>query len=563
VSAPELDAEVLNEFRRALTARFHHLNKPLGIYERELADLMEDRFTFLNRTIEIDPRNWNRRYGDNHLWSFHLHYFDYALRAARVFVERKDRKPMRQCQNYIERWIKQTGAGLSDGWEPYPTSLRIVNWIYVYVLIAEEYDDQVFLDRLRRSIFQQLDYLGHHMEYHLLGNHLLKNIKAMIIGNLFFGRKDRLSKWERLLWREFGEQVLEDGGHYERSPMYHAQALADLLECFELLRVFNRFPPSGDIVRGLCSMAKFLDAMSSPDGKLVLFNDAANTEETRPGEIIRTAVDACGYVPGPKIGNFKKTGYYVWASPFGKEKIYIDAGDPSVAYNMGHAHCDLLSYELWLGGKPFIVDPGVHGYGGDAFREYSRSTRAHNTVMFDDNEQLEIWGVFRVARRAKFLEAEAKCEDGKGTFNFWGKYRSYDRSLLGWSEDGVVHRRHITHSSWGDWMVADIVLKGRIKKASSFIHLHPDWEVEVIDDKSVLCSNGVRFVKIEGFEEEHVEDDTDEEIKVSLVKGGELPIQGWYFPDFGIARESYTIRFDYEVKPLDRFGYKIKDIPND
>jgi uncharacterized heparinase superfamily protein len=92
------------------------------------------------------------------------------------------------------------------------------------------------------------------------------------------------------------------------------------------------------------------------------------------------------------------------------ERVVVDAGPPSATYNTAHAHCDLLSYELWLRGRPLFVDSGVHGYDGDKFREYARSTRAHNTVVFDGREQSEVWATFRMGARARVLKAEVTCE---------------------------------------------------------------------------------------------------------------------------------------------------------
>jgi hypothetical protein len=401
------------------------------------------------------------------------------------------------------------------------------------------------------------------------GNHLLKNLKALVIGSLFFEQTGALRKWEKLLWEQFGEQVLEDGGHYERAPMYHAQALADLLECYALLEASNHFPPSGAVKRGLVSMAHFLEAMSFPDGAFALFNDSACTEETEPPFLFLSAKAICGYAPGAspgeKMGNFPETGYYVWASPDRNEKIVVDAGPPSVDYNPGHAHCDLLSYELSLFGEMFIVDSGVHGYGGDLFREYSRSTRAHNTVMVDGIEQSRPWSVFRMAQRARLAGSKPAAVSEGGAFKFEGEYRRYNRGIAGRFDRSVNHRRFITRISRGEWMIEDIVTRGKIKQvASSFVHLHPAWVVKKqetleLNKKRVICESGGHRVLIESFAEELIPD-VEEDVSITILRGEQNPIQGWYFPDFGDAIPSYTIRFDYYVKAGDKFGYRIKII---
>ena len=81
--------------------------------------------------------------------------------------------------------------------------------------------------------------------------------------------------------------------------------------------------------------------------------------------------------------------------------VVCDAAPIGPDYQPGHAHGDLLSFELSLAGRRVIVDAGVHGYDGDPLRAWCRSTRAHNTVEIDGEDQCEFWGTFRVARRAR------------------------------------------------------------------------------------------------------------------------------------------------------------------
>jgi uncharacterized heparinase superfamily protein len=548
--SPKVAEETVRTFREVFEKLFVHLNTTLGEYDQRLIGLAENRFTFLNRTLTLDRIDWNRRY-ESHLWNYHLHYFNFAVPCARALLERDDRKAWRSCQSLIESWIEQARVGRSDGWDAYPLSLRVVNWIYAYALVAGDCNDQRFLDRWLASIYRQLDFLNRHLEFHLLANHLLKNVKALALGGLFFNQRRWLARGERLLWREFEEQVLPDGGHYERSPMYHAQAAADLLECYALQRAFGRVAQKDAVESKLRAMARFLDAMTCADGTVALFNDSANTEETRPRPIIKSAARIAGRDERPMPPVFPETGYYIWMSRDGGEKIVVDAGPPSVDYNPAHAHCDLLSYELSFDGKPFIVDSGVHGYGADRFREYARSTRAHNTVMFDGREQSEVWGVFRMARRAELIGVEV--ESNQDVWSFRGAYRPYyDR--------GLTHERSVVRKANGDWVITDVASGGSPTRAQSFIHLHPRVSAKISarvsakapDDESlaVECASGSLLVRIEPFGAEGM----------SVIEASERPDkaeQSWYFPDFGVACPARTICFNFNVKKGKAFGYRI------
>ena len=541
-NSSSVSQQSVETIRRIFNEQFAHLNQPLGEFDLWLNDLKQNRFAFLNRSLTIDQLDWNRRY-ESHLWNYNLHYFGFAVWAARTLVERGEASAWPVCRRLIESWIAAAKPGRSDGWDAYPISLRMVNWIYAYSLVAET-EDEEFLSKWRASLFDQLGFLRRHLEHHLLANHLLKNVKALVIGGLFFQNNGWLKAGERLLWRELDEQVLADGGHYERSPMYHAQALADFLEAYALLMAFGRIERGEKIEARLQTMAGFMSAMSHSDGSLALFNDSANTIETRPQPIIESAKRIVGGTP--QAVSFPQTGYYLWASSDGREKIMVDAGPPAVAYNLAHAHCDLLSYELWINGQPFIVDSGVHGYGGDRFREYCRSTRAHNTVMFDGVEQSEIWDTFRMARSARLLGAESGGDENSWSFS--GSFERFDRRL--------THERQIRRESNGEWLITDRARRGEASQAASFIHLHPLVEARMISATEVLCQTVERPILIAPFADEGVT------IATQLIRASEDPIQGWRFPDFGISQPGVTIQFDYRIKCGDAFGYSVRQSLN-
>lgn len=526
-SAPLPDGVAL--LQRNLREQFVHLRHAHPA-------VTEGSFTFLNRTLEIDGIDWNRRY-ESHLWNYHLHYFDQTVGAAFDFAEKGDDRAMLICQRMIESWMREARIGVSDGWDAYPISLRAVNWIYAWSLIEGEWPDRRFIEKMAASIYAQLDFLSRHLELHLLANHLLKNIRALVVGGIFFGKREWIETGARLLWREFDEQVLDDGGQFERSPMYHAQTTADFLECFALLgEVYPSMVPAGTEER-LRGMAGFLEAMTGPDGGLALFNDSANTEQYRPGPLLDAAELICGYRRGAHLRAFPSTGYFSWASDDGNEKMIVDGGPPSVGYNAAHAHCDLLSYVLWMDGHPLVVDSGVHGYGGDRYREYCRSTRAHNTVLFDGIEQSEIWGTFRMGRPARPFDAAARADGGRWSFN--GSFSRFDGR--------ITHRRSIERDDDGKWTITDSA--DAATRADSFIHLHPELEVTRVDERNtaVECRRGNMVYRIAAFGAD----------RVDVISGSGNPVQGWHFPDFGIAQESPAIRFSYQIEAGRRFGYTI------
>ena len=126
------------------------------------------------------------------------------------------------------------------------------------------------------SLVIQTRFLSQNLEYHLLGNHLFKNAKALVFAGLFFKGKEA-DYWYQLgvsiINRELSEQVLSDGGNFELSPMYHAIFLEDLLDLLNINQAYNRSLPD-NLENKIIQMLDWLKVMSHPDGEIAFFNDS-------------------------------------------------------------------------------------------------------------------------------------------------------------------------------------------------------------------------------------------------------------------------------------------------
>lgn len=476
---------------------------------RQPAMLGPEAFRFLNETGTVaGAGDWNDP-ARAKLWLYNLHYFgDLNAEGA---TER-----VRWHRAIVDRWVRENPPGTGNGWEPYPTSLRIVNW--VKWALGGEPLAQACID----SLAIQARWLERHLEYHLLGNHLLANGKALLFAGLFF-EGDEARRWLRrgrhILEREVAEQVLPDGGHFERSPMYHAIVLEDLLDVVNVHHAYGRAAPAA-WERVAERMLGWLSAMTHPDGEIAFFNDAATGVAARPNAL-RVYGERLGLVSGATAGRLiplPDSGYVRLSA--GGAVCLADVAPVGPDYLPGHAHADTLSFELSVGGRRLLVNSGTSVYGSGPERSRQRGTAAHNTVTVDGTDSSEVWSGFRVARRARPFDVRHGLEGE--TVWLRGAHDGYLRLPR-----KLVHRR-IWRLRPGELTVRD-ELDGRFGVASARFHLHPDVMVAATDGSSCW-----------------LRDAAGREIGFA-ADGGTLRVEpSTYHPGFGVSVPSRCLVVDFE-----------------
>lgn len=418
--------------------------------------LRSGEFRFLNRNERLGrPPDWEASALPT-LWRFNLHYFEYLWAL-----------PWDDAASLVRDWIaRHDGAHGRVGWEPYPVSLRLVNWCaYFLGNQGARSEAEGFAPELWASVQPQADWLARHLEWHLLGNHLLENAAALAFcGACFAG--ERAASWRRtgnrLLARELEEQVLPDGGHFERSPMYQARVV------WLLATLEGTGDPelAGLVAEPLRRSRRALAALCHPDREIALLNDSAFGIANPPAQL------AC---PAAAEGPFAlaDTGYYGARSGEG-HYVVCDAAPVGPDYLLGHAHGDIFSFELSLDGERVIVDAGVHDYEPSELRHYCRSTAAHNTVELEGADQCEFWGVFRVARRGR--PHDVVWEPRGDGFSLAGWHDGYERLPA-----RARHERRFRWHPQGVLLVRDRVEARRPVTGCSRLHLHPSCRIAALE----------------------------------------------------------------------------------
>jgi uncharacterized heparinase superfamily protein len=510
------------------------LNKELRREYREKAtEAIDGSIEFTNESLEIGSResiSWDAASIDGQplMWRLKLTGFEFLPWAFLGYSDESDASDelVQTYDSWLLDWVKYASIDeenyLRHNWIPHAVSLRLLNGIR-YLVWRNSEPDSVFSEEFARELYKNALFLRNHVEYDIGGNHLAENATALVIAGAFFDEDS---------WKEYGcevlkevceEQFLPDGGHFERSPMYHIQVLRRILTVIDLL---GEQRETGRLWQTAEKAVSYLRAIRPPDNRIPLLNDAVYCEQWPLEDCLRYA-ENLGIKPAS--GSCSESGYYWLGS--GPTKLLVDAGDVGPAHLPAHSHNDLLSILFWVDGSPILTDTGTYEYTGTERRRYARSVEAHNTVQVGDQEPIDIGGSYLMGRRT----SPESVYLSDGVEYFVGEYRSHPSK-----REGYRHQRSIyTADDW--WFVWDITDGGLDSTAKSRLHLHPDIEIKSRDESASYSLSPAG---------------ESEKVWLHIINNPNVETsKSPYFPEFGreIMRDEIVIKSTTEQA----FGYVI------
>ncbi|MGH3400398.1 MAG: heparinase II/III domain-containing protein, partial [Streptosporangiaceae bacterium] len=319
-------------------------------------------------------------------------------------------------------------------------------------------------------------FLRLHLESDVGGNHLIKDLKALIGLGVFLGDDPLLRRALRLLIGQLSIQVLPDGGHFERAPAYHCQVLADLIDVAALLTAAG-LAPAPTLTMAIARMRRWLGAVLAPDGTVPLLNDGFPV----PGALVA----ALRAQPPPSLPLLRLAESGLVRAAAGDWHLLADVGAPCPDELPAHAHADTLGCVLYVGGAPVLVDTGTSTYEAGPDRCRERSTAAHNTAEIDGRDSTEVWGAFRAGRRARVRAVSARATGARVTVA--AAHDGY-RHLAG----RPCHRRRWTLTAAGLEVDDRITGEGRHEVAVRW-HLTPATDVSLIDGGALVSTSAGKF----------------------------------------------------------------------
>ena len=427
------------------------------------------KFSFLNLEKDFSEIDWNFN-GYGKLWTYNLNYFEF-LNQKEITKE--------QGVNLIQNYVSKK-EDLKDGLEPYPISLRGINW--TKFLSRNSIQDAVINEFLYQDYLRLLD----NLEYHLLANHLLENGFSLLFGAYYFQDDKLYEKGKEIVTEQLKEQVLEDGAHYELSPMYHQIILHRVLDSLNLVK--NNSWKNGELIEFLQKIAEkmlsWLNSISFKNLEIPKLNDAADGIAPTTRELLDYAAELGVSVKEKRL---KDSGYRKFVS--GDSEILIDVGQIAPKYQPGHSHADSLQFLLNYKNNPVIVDTGISTYEKNERRQIERSTASHNTITINDQNSSEVWGGFRVAKRAKVTVYKDTSSEVEAQHD-------------GYKNLGLIHKRKFSIKDQF-FQVRDEIVSSqhKIQDSKGNLHFHPSASVTLSKNK-VIVSNELQ-IDIEGAD--HIE----------------------------------------------------------
>jgi hypothetical protein len=224
--------------------------------------------------------------------------------------------------------------------------------------------------------------------------------------------------------------------------------------------------------------------------------------------------------------------------------LLFDAGPQGIG-GSAHGHADTLSIRCSAEGVDWLVDPGTFVYTASRpWRDFFRSTRAHNTIIVDGREHATAvdffkWRNLPRVRLEHFLSTH-------GVDFAEGSHDAYARL-----PEPLLHRRRIVYVRGEYWIISDEFTGSGAHEFTAFFHFAPGVDVRRKEDGWLACKGDKRFLL------EPLAPGMD----FRVLTGEESPIQGWYSSDYGHREPAAVLQGRCHVKAPARFNWLLLPAP--
>jgi hypothetical protein len=467
---------------------------------------------------------WTEKRTSDALPTWELNRQQHFVTLGRAYFLTGDERYAATCMEQIESWLAQNPPKIGVNWfSSLEIGMRLISWsIAFYLLRSSEAFAARKAKLFVKGLYRQTEYLWNHLtlDQGVPNNHLIGEVAALIVVGGLFPEFEKSETWVRtglqILDQALHQQTHLDGVNKEQASGYHRFVL-DLVCLVVLLGQCAIVPRSERIERVLERMLDYALYAMDPQGQLPQIGDSGDGWGLRldmrtahrdvrswlaVGAVLFRRSDLkFGATTGASLSEedaqesfraealwllggagreiflalekrlppfssfaFREGGHYILRDSWDAHSDY--AVFRSGEFGLGgegacaHAHCDLLSLTLWMGGRPVLVDSGTYSYHGP-WRSYFRLTPAHNTIRIDDRDQ------------ALPLNEFAWRKVPAAACSYYG-----ERAVRGFLDvDDVRVGRHIRHPVPGLWWISDSLVGEGAHTVTWYFHFAPDLDL--------------------------------------------------------------------------------------
>ncbi|MBW1707070.1 MAG: alginate lyase family protein, partial [Deltaproteobacteria bacterium] len=535
----------------------HYLGNPID-WNRDHASGKKASMLF---APSIDYRDFQVTGDCKLVWEPNRHHQLVVL--GRAYRAGGDIRYAEEVVRQIESWLRQCPFGRGMNWRsPMELAIRLINWVWAIDLIR---DSGALTGELRKRVLYSVylhlwEITRKYSRGSSANNHLIGEAAGVFIATNYFSWLPDAPRWRKesrnILSREIIAQTYADGCTQEQALGYQLFVLQFFLVAGIVARRMGYDFPNAYWSR-LEKMLEFVGALDEGGGNLTLFGDCDDGYVldlgNGPGDVdglLSVGAVLFGH-PGfknwagsyPEVARwllggssreqfagitelnddkqlesraFPEAGYYLLQcgtrGSSDRVSILFDCGALGFKSIAAHGHADALSFTLRAFGVDVFVDPGTYDYFSfPEWREYFRSTRAHNTIVVDGIDQSEMSGSFMWGRKA-----DARCirwEPREGGGSVKGEHDGYARL-----KDPVVHRRTLNlDGESGTLTIRDEIVARETHEVSVYFHVSEFCSVSGLHTNTFEIAVGEGTVTLE----------MDQRLTVSTLTGSEKPIGGW------------------------------------
>ncbi len=232
-------------------------------------------------------------------------------------------------------------------------------------------------------------------------------------------------------------------------------------------------------------------------------------------------------VPADPLVSFGQSGHHA-ARPWPGAYLRFECGHWGDGVTWAHSHADRLSFSLFLDNSPVFTDPGTGYYLHDTkMRDYLRSSRAHSTATLD--------GLSQGVPLATFLwerEIGSSLEEAAVTAReivLAGRLESGRKAAAG--ESVIHHRRLCLYRDRSRLVVEDLFQAEGEHEVEIIFNLHPSCQVAMEGAHAVIRTGEGKVLTLLA----------DKVCRVSLYRGEQDPLRGWFSPGFGRVEPCWQV----------------------